>query len=44
LSELFFGCDFRCLMKSLMIGPIRGADFKNQSAILLLAVLNRLFG
>jgi hypothetical protein len=24
--------------------PIRGADFKNQSAILLLAVLNRRFG
>jgi hypothetical protein len=28
-------------MKGLMIGPVRRADFENQSTILLLAVLNR---
>ena len=43
-SELFFDGDFRCLMKTLIIGSVRGANFDNQPTILLLLVLNRLIG
>jgi hypothetical protein len=43
-TEFFFDGDFRCFVKTLIIGPVRGANFDNQPAILLLLVLNRLVG
>ena len=42
--EFFFDGDFRRFVKTLIIGPVRGANFDNQPTILLLLVLNRLVG
>jgi hypothetical protein len=38
-TEFFFDSDFRRFVKTLIIGPVRGANF-----ILLLLVLDRLVG
>jgi hypothetical protein len=43
-TEFFFDGDFRRFVKTLIIGPVRGANFDNQPTILLLLVLNRLVG
>jgi hypothetical protein len=42
-AEFFFDCIFRCLLNPLIINPIKNVDFHNQTTILLLTVLNRLF-
>jgi hypothetical protein len=35
-TEFFFDGDFRRFVKTLIIGPVRGANFDNQPTILLL--------
>jgi hypothetical protein len=39
-AEFLLHCNFRFRMNSLNIGPIRGVNFYDQTAILLLMILN----